>query len=105
MKKNINFITVDGITCSGKSLFANLLKNNQKNFKYIFILSKIYFISRQKRIKITKKIKYSKFNQNNLHYDLPKLKKLLNFLAGKSKRKSLTLKNLYNRKSGKIIYQ
>ena len=36
-----------------------------------------------------------------MHYDLPKLKKLLNFLAGKSKRKSLTLKNLYNRKSGK----
>ena len=101
-KKNINFITVDGITCSGKSLFANLLKNNlKKNFKYIFILSKdLFLFPRQKRIKITKKIKYSKFNQNNLHYDLPKLKKLLNFLAGKSKKKSLTLKNLYNRKSG-----
>ena len=25
-KKNINLITIDGITCSGKSLFAGLLK-------------------------------------------------------------------------------
>ena len=101
--KNINFITIDGITCSGKSLFANLLKNNLKrSFRYVFILSKdLFLFPRSKRIKITKKIKNSKFNQNNLHYDLPKLKILLNFLAGKSKRKTLFLKNLYNRKSGK----
>ena len=25
-KRNINLITIDGITCSGKSLFADLLK-------------------------------------------------------------------------------
>ena len=102
-KKNINFITIDGITCSGKSLFANLLKNNLKrSFKYVLILSKdLFLFPRSKRIKITKKIKNSKFNQNNLHYDLSKLKILLNFLAGKSKRKTLFLKNLYNRKSGK----
>ena len=102
-KKNINFITIDGITCAGKSLFANLLKNNlKKNFKYIFILSKdLFLFPRHKRIRITKKIKNSKFNQNYLHYDISKLKKLLNFLAGKSKSKSLILKNLYNRKSGK----
>ena len=25
-KKNINLITIDGVTCSGKSLFAKLLK-------------------------------------------------------------------------------
>ena len=31
-KKNVNFITIDGITCSGKSLFAELLKKNLKNF-------------------------------------------------------------------------
>ena len=101
--KNINFITIDGITCSGKSLFANLLKNNLKrSFKYVLILSKdLFLFPRSKRIKITKKIKNSKFNQNNLHYDLSKLKILLNFLAGKSKRKTLFLKNLYNRKSGK----
>ena len=30
-KKNINLITVDGITCSGKSLFADLLKKNLKS--------------------------------------------------------------------------
>ena len=102
-RKNINFITIDGITCSGKSLFANLLKNNLKrSFKYVLILSKdLFLFPRSKRINITKKIKNSKFNQNNLHYDLPKLKILLNFLAGKSKRKTLFLKNLYNRKSGK----
>ena len=102
-RKNINFITIDGITCSGKSLFANLLKNNLKrSFKYVLILSKdLFLFPRSKRIKITKKIKNSKFNQNNLHYDLSKLKILLNFLAGKSKRKTLFLKNLYNRKSGK----
>ena len=102
-RKNINFITIDGITCSGKSLFANLLKNNLKrSFRYVFILSKdLFLFPRSKRIKITKKIKNSKFNQNNLHYDLSKLKILLNFLAGKSKRKTLFLKNLYNRKSGK----
>ena len=101
--KNINFITIDGITCSGKSLFANLLKNNLKrSFKYVLILSKdLFLFPRSKRINITKKIKNSKFNQNNLHYDLSKLKILLNFLAGKSKRKTLFLKNLYNRKSGK----
>ena len=102
-RKNINFITIDGITCSGKSLFANLLKNNLKrSFKYVLILSKdLFLFPRSKRINITKKIKNSKFNQNNLHYDLSKLKILLNFLAGKSKRKTLFLKNLYNRKSGK----
>lgn len=102
-RKNINFITIDGITCSGKSLFANLLKNNLKrSFKYVLILSKdLFLFPRSKRINITKKIKNSKFNQNNLHYDLSKLKILLNFLAGKSKRKTLFLKDLYNRKSGK----
>ncbi len=102
-KKNINFITIDGITCSGKSLFANLLKDNlKKKFKYVSILSKdLFLFPRSKRIKITKKIKNSKFNQNNLHYDLKKLKILLNFLAGKSKSKTLILKNLYDRKSGK----
>ena len=26
-RKNINLITIDGITCSGKSLFASSLKN------------------------------------------------------------------------------
>ena len=58
-KKNINFITIDGITCSGKSLFANLLKDNlKKKFKYVSILSKdLFLFPRSKRIKITKKSK------------------------------------------------
>ena len=102
-KKNINLITVDGITCSGKSLFADLLKKNlKKEFSDIFILSKdLFLFPRNKRIKITNKIKYIKLNQNNLHYDHKKLRILLNFLMGRLKTKNLILKNLYNRKTGK----
>ena len=80
-KRKINLITVDGITCSGKSLFANLLqKNLQKDFKEILILSKDLFLySRTKRIEISKKIKNNNIlNQNYLHYDLVRLKMLLN---------------------------
>ena len=102
-KRKINLITIDGITCSGKSLFANLLKKNlKKNFSKIFILSKDLFLyPREKRIKITKKLKTLNTKQNELHYNLKKLKELLNFLFGKSKKKNLVLKNLYNRKTGK----
>ena len=86
-QKNINLITIDGITCSGKSLFANLLKKNLvSSFPNIIILSKDLFLyPRSKRIKITKKIKKTKSNQNELHYDL-KLKILLYFLFGKMKK-------------------
>ena len=102
-KRNINLITIDGITCSGKSLFANLLKKNLKNkFLDIFILSKdLFLFPRNKRINITKRNKKTKNNQNFLHYDLPKLKILLNFLIGKTNKKILILKNLYSRKTGK----
>ncbi len=103
-KKKINLITVDGITCSGKSLFAELLKKNlQKDFKDILILSKdLFLFSRTRRIEITKKIKNSNiYNQNYLHYDLVRLKSLLKFLIGKSSKKTLILNNLYNRKTGR----
>jgi len=102
-KKEINFIIVDGITCSGKSLFANLLKKNLKNKFYdILILSKDLFLyPREKRIKITRSVRKIKKNQNQLHYNLSKLKLLLNFLNGNNKEKTLVLKNLYNRKTGK----
>lgn len=102
-KKEINFITVDGITCSGKSLFANLLKKNLKNkFSDILILSKDLFLyPREKRIKITRNLRKIKKNQNELHYDLKKLKLLLEFLNGNNKAKTIVLKNLYNRKTGK----
>ena len=75
-KRKINLITIDGITCSGKSLFANLLKKNlKKNFSKIFILSKDLFLyPREKRIKITKKLKKLNTKQNELHYNLKKLK-------------------------------
>lgn len=102
-KKNINLITIDGITCSGKSLFSGLLKKNlQNDFSDIYILSKdLFLFSRSKRINITKKINNFKINQNTLHYDKPKLRKLINFFLGKSNKNVLILKNLYNRKSGK----
>ena len=102
-KKNINLITIDGITCSGKSLFADLLKKTlRKDFSSIYILNKdLFLLSRSKRINITKKINKFKINQNILHYDNIKLRKLINFLLGKSNKKFLILKNLYNRKSGK----
>ena len=102
-KRNINLITIDGITCSGKSLFADLLKKNLYNqFSNIYILSKdLFLFSRSKRINITKNIDKVNIGQNLLHYDIQKLKKLLNFLKGKTNKKILILKNLYNRKSGK----
>lgn len=102
-KKKINLVTIDGITCSGKSLFSELLKKNlQKKFSDIYILSKdLFLFSRSKRINITKKITKLKINQNLLHYDIQKLKLLLNFLFGKTNKKTLILKNLYDRKSGK----
>ena len=63
-KRKINLITIDGITCSGKSLFANLLKKNlKKDFAEIFVLSKDLFLyPRDKRIKITKNLKKTKKN-------------------------------------------
>ena len=102
-KKEINFITVDGITCSGKGLFANLLKKSLNNkFSDILILSKDLFLyPREKRIKITRNLRKIKKNQNELHYDLKKLKLLLEFLNRNNKAKTIVLKNLYNRKTGK----
>ena len=102
-KKNINLITIDGITCSGKSLFANLLKKNLQNqFSKILILSKDLFLySRSKRINVTKNLDKFKIDQNDLHYDVLKLNKLINFLTGQSNKKILILKKLYNRKTGK----
>ena len=44
-KKKDKIITVDGITCSGKSLFANILKKQlSKYFKNVKIISKDLFL-------------------------------------------------------------
>ena len=61
----------------------------------------MFLFPRSKRINITKKIINSNIHQNILHYDLLKLKKLLNFLIGKTNKKKIFIKNLYNRKTGK----
>jgi len=108
LNNNINFITIDGITCSGKTSFAKVLKRElKKSFPKILVLSKDLFLyPRKKRINITKKLKNTKnTNQNILHYDTNKLKLLLNFIVNKSNKKLLVLKNLYNRKSGKNDYE
>jgi len=101
-KKEVNFITIDGITCSGKSLFADLLKKKiNSRFKNILILSKdLFLLTREKRIYHTKKIKKNFFNQNKIHYDLNKLNTLIRFLKKGNKNKTLIMKNLYNRKTG-----
>ncbi len=102
-KNKVNFITIDGITCSGKSVFAKLLqKRLKKKFKNILILSKdLFLLTREKRINFTKKLKKDFYYQNKIHYDLKKLNCLLNFLVNGNKMKTLILKNLYNRKTGK----
>ena len=84
-------------------MFANLLKKSLKNkFSNILILSKDLFLyPREKRIKITRNLRKIKKNQNELHYDLKKLKLLLEFLNRNNKAKTIVLKNLYNRKTGK----
>jgi uridine kinase len=96
--KNINFITIDGIACSGKTLLSTILKKKIKN---TLVISKdLFLLPRNKRIKITKLLKKNNYNQNNIHYDLSKLKSLILFLLN-GKKKKLVLKKLYNRKSGK----
>ena len=99
----VNIITVDGITCSGKSVFSNLLKKKLRNrFKNTLILSKdLFLFTREKRINFTKKLKKDFFKQNTVHYDLNKLNSLLMFLKKGNKKKTLVLKNLYNRTTGK----
>ena len=102
--KNVNFVTIDGITCSGKTLFSDLLKNKlEKKFRSLLLISKdIFLLPRSERIKITTSIKNKTFyNQNFLHYDLKKLKKLIYFFINGNKEGKLILNKLYNRKSGK----
>ena len=100
----INIITVDGITCAGKSIFSKLLKKKlNKKFGNILILPKdLFLFSRQRRIKIIKKINNKiSHKQNHFHYDLKKINKVINVLIGTSKNKSITLSYLYDRKTGK----
>jgi uridine kinase len=98
VNNKVNFINIDGITCSGKTLFSNILKKKLKN---TLIISKdIFLLPRNKRIKIAKLLKRSCYNQNKIHYNLNRLKSLILFLID-GKKKKLVLKKLYNRKNGK----
>ena len=103
-KPGINLITVDGITCSGKSIFSKLLKKKlSKKFDNIYIIPKdLFLFSRKRRIKIIKKINNKiTHKQNKLHYDLKKLRQLIKILINHPQKKTLTLSGLYDRKSGK----
>ena len=84
VNKKVNFITIDGIACSGKTLFSNILKKKLNN---TLIISKdIFLLPRNKRIKITKLLRRSCYNQNKIHYNLDRLKSLILFLIdGKKK--------------------
>ena len=63
-KNNISFITIDGITCSGKTTCAKLLKKKlTKYFPDIFILSKDLFLYPRKK-RITADIKVVIFASN-----------------------------------------
>jgi len=110
-EKDLNIITIDGITCAGKSYFADLLKSDlQKTFSNVFILSKdLFLLSRKQRIKIIKKMNNrTSIKQNDLHYDLKKIIKVLKILKNHNKKRKVVLSGLYNRKTGnnnmKIIF-
>jgi uridine kinase len=99
INKKINFITIDGITCSGKTLFSNILKKKINNS--LLISKDIFLLPRVNRIRITKMLKNKCFyDQNILHYDLSKLKLLILFLLKGNRQGKLVLKKLYNRKNG-----
>ena len=100
-KKDQKFIFIDGITCSGKSFFSKLLfKHLNKKYKNVILISKdIFLLSRQKRIILLPRFKkHPKFNQNELHYNQQKIKKLSDAIK---KNKKIVFKSMYDRKSGK----
>jgi thymidylate kinase len=84
VNNKVNFITIDGIACSGKTLFSNILKKRLKNS--LIISKDIFLLPRNKRIKFTKLLRRSCYNQNKIHYNLKSLKSLILFLIdGKKK--------------------
>jgi uridine kinase len=101
-KNEVLYITIDGITCSGKTTFTKSFGLDLRKKYNILIISKDLFLKpRNKRILITKE--YNNYNktQNQLHYDLRKLELLLNFFKRGNLDKKIILTNLYNRKNGK----
>lgn len=102
----MNYITIDGITCSGKSLYAKILlkKNKKKEKKTIIIAKDLFLKSRLKRIRIAKNLKKNLSNQNQIHYNQKKIKDALNFLRKKNK-SEIYFQNLYDRKTGKNILE
>ena len=99
LKKKIKLIIIDGITCSGKTLFSKLLFNFLKKKYKVKLISKDLFLApRNKRIKVLSNLKkQSYYNQNFLHYDHNKISKIINCF---SKNNKIILKNLYYRKTG-----
>jgi uridine kinase len=102
VKNKVSYITIDGLTCSGKTTFTKKLALELKKKNKVIIISKDFFLkSRNKRILISKNFSNYNPSQNQLHYDLKKLKMLLNFFNKDNLNKKITLTNLYNRKTGR----
>lgn len=98
-KKN-KLICIDGITCSGKSYFSNILfKYLKVKNKNVHLISKdLFLLSRNKRIKLLKKfINQINYNQDILHYDQKKIKKIIYAIKNNKK---IILRGLYDRNNG-----
>lgn len=101
---NLRIISIDGITCAGKSVYAKLLKEEiKKKYNNVFILSKdLFLISREKRIRVTKNLsKKFHLDQNQLHYDKKKINQFFKVAKQNKLNKKIKFKNLYNRLNGK----
>jgi len=99
--KKIKYFLIDGIAGAGKTSFAYYLKKKLKKKNIIIFNKDIFLKNRNERISFTKKNQNKKIKmQNIIHYDLKKYNKIL--MAFKNKEnKTITFKNLYNRKNGK----
>lgn len=99
--ENNGLILIDGLTCSGKTSFANDIKKflNSKKISSTIISKDLFLKSRNYRIKLLKKKKIKKFNQNVQHYERLKFNKLLAAIINQ-KKQEIKFNNLYNRKSG-----
>ena len=102
-------ILIDGLTCSGKTKFADILAKilSKKSNKKVLLINKDNFLfDRKKRIHLNKKLQSKKnYSQNKMHYNLFKFKRLVKkikkIINQKKHSETIKFKNLYNRSNGK----
>ena len=77
LSKKVNFLIIDGITCSGKTSFAKSIKKflNIKKVKSKIISKDIFLKSREHRIKLIRNKSKKFIDQNSNHYDINRFKK------------------------------